>query len=122
MRFYWLVLGILGVWQITDMLHARDGPWQSLRHLRALLGSLGLGKAVTCFYCLSVWVALPVAAWIGKGWREVTLLWFALAGAASLIERTTNRETGQPALYFEDAPDPVQQNAIAHPTEDNDHV
>ena len=28
MPFYWLVLGILGVWRIVHLLNAEDGPWK----------------------------------------------------------------------------------------------
>lgn len=116
MRFYWLVFGILGVWQMTHLLHAADGPWRSLQHLRAWLTRLGLGNAVTCFYCLSSWVALPVAVWIGESWSERILLWFALAGAVALVERVTQRYAPPMATYAEDPPDPVQE------TEGNDNV
>ena len=121
MRFYWLVLGILGVWQITQLLHAGDGPWRSLARSRALFVRLGLGNAVTCFYCLSSWVALPIAVWIGESWSERILLWFALAGAVALVERATQRGA-PPAPYFEDAPAPMQEVSARHATEGNDNV
>ena len=102
MRFYWLILGILGVWRLTDLLYAEDGPWQAFRHLRALLAAVGLREMASCFYCLSVWVALPVAAWIGESWMERVLLWLALAGGAALIQRVVQRYAPLPAAYVED--------------------
>jgi hypothetical protein len=122
MRFYWLVLGILGVWQITHLLHAEDGPWRSLQRLRAFLTGLGLGIAVTCFYCLSIWVALPIAFWIGESWPERILLWFALAGAVSLMERALQGNAPPPATYFEDAPAPAQEGSTPKATEGNGNV
>jgi len=100
-QFYWLVVGLLGAWRITFLLHAEDGPWQSLHRLRGFLVARRLGAAVTCFYCLSLWVALPIAAWIGEAWSERILLWFAIAGGVSLVERASSRNA---PTYFEDTP------------------
>ena len=59
MRFYWLLLGILGVWRVTHLLHAEDGPWKLLYKLRAILGRTLLGQLFDCFYCLSLWISAP---------------------------------------------------------------
>lgn len=99
MRFYWLVLGALGVWRITHLLQAEDGPWDLIVRLRHLAGSSVLGKMMDCFYCLSVWIALPFAVGLGEGWKEKTMLWPALSAAAILLERVS---TAAPATYFED--------------------
>jgi hypothetical protein len=107
MRFYWLIIGILGVWRLTDLLHAEDGPWHAFRHSRALLAAVGLQEAASCFYCLSVWVALPVAAWIGESWMERILLWPALAGGAALIQRVVQHHAPLPATYIEDDSGPA---------------
>ena len=120
MPFYWLVLGILGVWQMTHLLHAEEGPWGALRRLRGLLGALGLGNAVACFYCLCAWVALPTAAWLGQSWPERILLWFAIAGAASLVERT--QRAAPPPTYFEDPPDFPPASRASGTREGDDHV
>ena len=39
MRFYDLILGILGVWRITHLLQAEDGPWDLVVQLRRALGN-----------------------------------------------------------------------------------
>ncbi|HKF50520.1 MAG TPA: hypothetical protein VKB38_24360 [Terracidiphilus sp.] len=112
MRFYWLILAILGVWRITHLLHAEDGPWNLLALFRRTLGNGMLGQMADCFYCLSVWVAAPFAWVVGHGWKERLLLWPALSGAAALLERATARErSSPPALYFEDKeiPDVLRQ-------------
>ncbi len=44
-----------------------------------------------CFYCLSLWVALPFAALIGSSLGERTLMWLALSGAACLLERFSSQ-------------------------------
>ena len=61
MVFYWLVLGILGVWRITHLFYAEDGPWDIFVRLRKLAGSGFWGKLLDCFYCLSLWIAVPFA-------------------------------------------------------------
>ena len=103
MRFYWLTLGILGVWRITHLLNAEDGPANLLVRLRHLAGQGVWGDLLDCFYCLSVWIAAPFAFLLGEGWRERLLLWPALSAAAILLERL-NLPAAQspPAAYFED--------------------
>lgn len=103
MRFYWLILAILGVWRITHLLQAEDGPRRLLARFRRSLGQGMLGQILDCFYCLSVWTAVPFAWVIGQSWNEKLLLWPALSGAAVLLERLTAREEKTPpARYFED--------------------
>ena len=100
--FYWLILAILGVWRITHLLNAEDGPWNLLARLRRWLGDGMLGRMLDCFYCLSLWIAVPFAWVVGESWKERLLLWPALSGAAALLERVTAREGTTPPLYFED--------------------
>jgi hypothetical protein len=105
MDFYELILGVLAVWRITHLLNAEDGPWDVLARLRRLAGEGFWGGLLDCFYCLSLWIALPFAALLGDGWRERLLLWPALSGAAILLERSTRRpEVPAPVVYFEDPP------------------
>lgn len=42
-----------------------------------------------CFYCLSLWVALPFAAWLVGAWSARVVVWLALSGGAILLERMT---------------------------------
>jgi len=81
-----LVLGVLAVWRLTHLLHVEHGPWGVFGGVRAMAGRLGAGGAFACFYCLSLWVAAPVAAWLGTGWIECALYWLALSAGAVLIE------------------------------------
>ena len=87
-----LVLGTLGCWRITHLLHAEDGPWGVLARLRRAAGSGVTGELLDCFYCLSLWIAIPFAAALASGWRDGVLLWLAISGGAILLERTTARE------------------------------
>jgi hypothetical protein len=111
MKFYWLVLGILTVWRITHFLWAEDGPWDMVIQLRQWAGESFWRKLLDCFYCLSVWVSVPLAYLIGESWLERLLLWPSLSGGAILFERVTNRAPKvTPAPFTED------------PGEENDHV
>ena len=93
MDFYWLVLGVLVVWRVTHLLSAEDGPWDIVIRLRKKAGEGTLGKLLDCFYCLSLWVAAPLALLLGSGWPERLLLWPALSAGAILIERVMSPET-----------------------------
>ena len=91
MHFYWLTLGVLAVWRITHFFNAEDGPFSVVVRLRRLMGASIFGEILDCFYCLSVWVAIPFAFWMGSGLKEISILWLALSGGAILLERLTLR-------------------------------
>ena len=113
MRFYWLLLGVLGVWRLTHLLQAEDGPWDLIVRLRRLVGDDFWGSLMDCFNCLSVWIAVPLAYLLGEGVGERLLLWPALSGGAILLQRATQREADQPAaLYCEENGD---ENALLRP-------
>jgi hypothetical protein len=107
-RFYWLILGTLGVWRVTRLLYAEDGPWNIFVGVRKWAGEGFWGGLLDCFYCLSLWISLPFAYLIGETWKERGLLWVALSGAAILLERITERvaptseERAAPVVYLED--------------------
>lgn len=103
MKFYRLVLGILTVWRITHFLQAEDGPLEIVVSLRRRAGEGFWGKLLDCFYCLSIWVAMPFALFTGEGWRERVLLWPSLSAGAILLERITHLGVGvPPKLWTED--------------------
>lgn len=98
-----LLVGILAVWRVTHLLQAEDGPWDSIYHLRRQAGDSMWGHLLDCFYCLSLWVAIPFALLTGRGWREWLLLWPALSAGGILLERLAERQTAvSPAWYHED--------------------
>jgi hypothetical protein len=109
MKFYWLVLGALAVWRITHLLNAEDGPLDVFARLRQFAGHGLWGEMLDCFYCLSLWIAVPFAWWLGDAWKERFLLWPALSAASIAIERLTSpglrepepKSEHGPALYFE---------------------
>jgi hypothetical protein len=66
------------------------------------------GSLLDCFYCLSLWVALLPALWIGENWKERLLLWPALSAAAILLERLTAKDALPPhVLYAKEEEDHV---------------
>jgi hypothetical protein len=102
----------VATWRVTHLLVGEDGPGDVVLRLRRSAGSSTLGQAMDCFYCASLWVALPFAVvltrelspdarWCSAGAprrlmsRERVATWCALSGAACLLERATDsRMTG----------------------------
>jgi hypothetical protein len=105
-HFYWLILGILCVWRITHLFQAEDGPWDIIIRIRKALGNGFWGELLDCFYCLSLWVSVPFAYFLGDTRIEQLLLWPALSAGAILVERLTNRDQeALPAPYIEEKED-----------------
>src|SRR5215469_11483027 len=102
MTFLTLILGILAVWRITHLLQAEDGPGDVFVKLRQAMGNGFWGNLLDCFYCLSLWIAIPFAAWLGRGVAEKFLLWPALSGAAILLERMTKHRPQQSEPYWKE--------------------
>ena len=104
-----LAVGAAAVWRVSHLFHAEDGPWDVLARLRRLAGNGTLGKMLDCFYCVSVWVALPMALALSVVWKERLLLWPALSGAAILLERATTRpqQTAAWAVVHEETEQPI---------------
>jgi hypothetical protein len=102
-----LVIGILGVWRVSHLLHAENGPWNVIERLRRLTGAGLWGGLLGCFYCLSLWVAGPFALLLSGEPKQRLLLWPALSAGAILIERLSSREVAPlPAAYLEDEEKP----------------
>jgi len=104
----WLIASF-AVWRLTHLLYAEEGPWDLARAWRARLAAGPLARAVDCFNCLSLWVALPFAAWVAAlagHWLVVFAAWPALSGAAILIERLIERTQPAPPVWYEEPPPP----------------
>lgn len=82
-------LAALAVWRVTHLLAEEDGPWDLIARLRGRLGANILGRLMDCFYCLSLWIALPLAVLTSNGWFGLAVHWLALSGAACLLEKST---------------------------------
>lgn len=90
-------LAVLAVWRITHLVVAEEGPWRIFARVR------GVVPALTCFYCASVWTAIPFALLIARGWRSIALCIPALSAGAIVIERLTARD-GAAVWYEEKTP------------------
>jgi hypothetical protein len=119
MRFYGLILGILGVWRVTHLVQAEDGPGDAIVRLRRLVGDGFWGSLLDCFQCLSVWVAAPFALVLGASGKERFLLWPAFSAGAILLERLTTREPTASAPYWqEEDPDAMLREEETGPRTD----
>jgi len=96
------LVGALATWRVTHLLVEEDGPGDVVVRLRQRAGDGWLGRAMDCFYCLSIWTAAPVAVAVARRPREVPLTWLALSGAACLLERATT-EKGDLDVLWEQA-------------------
>jgi hypothetical protein len=85
------LVATLCLWRVTHLLAVEEGPFRLMVRLRARAGDSFLGELLDCFYCLSVWLAIPLALLTGEGWLQRFLLWPALSGAACLLEQATKR-------------------------------
>jgi hypothetical protein len=94
---------ILVVWRLTHLLSKEDGPFDIIFLVRQKAGAGFFGNLLDCFYCLSIWIALPFGIWQGNSWIEKILYWLAFSGAACLLEKITDKNTiSSPPSYTED--------------------
>jgi hypothetical protein len=114
MSFYWLILGVLATWRVTHLLNAEDGPWQLMVRLRQFAGDGFFGELLDCFYCLSLWIAAPLAIVIGETAKERLFLWLALSGGSALLERMSRHcESENPvAITYLDDPEELQTHRV----------
>ncbi len=84
MRF---VLAVLAAWRVTHLLASEDGPADLIVRIRRRLGESMLGTLMDCFQCMSMWVAAPLAFFVGRSWIDRSVAWLAISGAACLLER-----------------------------------
>lgn len=98
--FYTFAIAALAVWRVTHLVSEEEGPWHVFARLRRGIDGLLRTTAASCFYCASVWIAIPPALWMATDLVERLLLWLALSGAAIVLERAT-RTPVPAAEYFE---------------------
>ena len=96
----WIIVAALAVWRTTHLLALEDGPGALAARLRSALGTGFWASLSACFYCLSLWVALPFALVLGGSASERFMLWLGLSGAACLLERI-GQHGAPPAPFYE---------------------
>jgi hypothetical protein len=99
-----VVLALLAVWRVTHLLVAEEGPWRIFVHVRRAATSAGLERLAGCFYCASVWIAIPFALLIAHGWRLIAICIPALSGGAIVLERLTARDDAAAWIEEEEKP------------------
>ncbi|MGF6696975.1 hypothetical protein OKW38_001587 [Paraburkholderia sp. MM5496-R1] len=103
MRIYWFIVGSLTVWRISYLLTSESGPRDVLVIMRRRFATGIWADVATCLYCMSIWIAAPLAWILGESVVERLLLWPALSAAAIVTERAIHRDTPvAAALYYED--------------------
>ncbi len=85
-RWLRLLMASLVTWRLTHLLAYEDGPGDAVAVLRRRLGSGFFGSLIDCFQCLSLWTAAPLAYWAVRDRRDLPIAWFAISGAACLLE------------------------------------
>ncbi len=121
----------LATWRITHLFVEEDGPADLVLRLRRAAGSSALGPVMDCFYCASVWVALPIALELTREPSTETprrrlgvprgvispgrvAIWLALSGAACLLEQAT-RSGNVRAILDEPSAPQADDLQTAHP-------
>ena len=85
------ILCTLAVWRITHLLSQEDGPFEAVIKFRKLFGQGFFGNLLDCFYCLSIWIAVPFAFILCTEWLQGIVTWLALSGAACLLFKITDK-------------------------------
>jgi hypothetical protein len=86
-----LILCSAATWRLAHLLSKEDGPFDIMYTIRKAAGAGFFGSLLDCFYCTSVWVALPIGIWQGNSLADKILYWWALSGIACLLEQATNK-------------------------------
>ena len=111
MNWFEFILATLAVWRFTHLIAAEDGPFNLIARVRRKAGQGFWGTLLDCFYCLSVWIAIPFAITMGGSRWHKFLLWPALSGAAITFNRILDRVAPDPPAYFEEPPDKIKEEA-----------
>ena len=102
MTDFWasFVLATLAVWRISHLLALEDGPFDLIVRLCVRLGDAG--RVLDCFYCMSLWVAAPMALFVSPTGQNWWCIWLALSGAAGLLDSIGKRPLEEPKKGSED--------------------
>jgi len=85
------IICTLAVWRMTHLLSQEDGPFDAVIKFRKLFGQGFFGNLLDCFYCLSIWIAIPFAILLCNDWVSGIVIWLALSGAACLLFKLTDK-------------------------------
>ncbi len=113
-----LILAVLATWRITHLLAREDGPGDVVVRLRARLGGSFAGRLMDCFYCLSMWVAAPLAFFVARDPADRLVAWLALSGAACLLERIGQQPTSIELMPEQEENDEGENQDVLRPKPD----
>jgi len=85
------IFSVLALWRLTHLFSQEDGPFDLVLKFRKLLGQGFFGNLLDCFYCLSIWIAVPFAFLLCNDWLQGIITWLALSGAACLLFKLTDK-------------------------------
>jgi len=86
------VIAVFAVWRVTHLLSDEDGPFGIVFKFRKFVGQGFFGSLIDCFYCLSLWIAIPFAYMLSSQWKEGIITWLGLSGAACVLYAITNKK------------------------------
>ena len=85
------ILSVFATWRVTHLLSQEDGPFDLVIRFRKLFGHGFVGNLLDCFYCLSMWVAVPFAFFLSQDWVGRIVTWLALSGAACFLFKVSEK-------------------------------
>lgn len=87
-----LLIFLLAAWRIASLVFREAGPWDIFVHFRTAIGSTGVGQqALTCMWCISVWVGLTLTPLVFWEYGYLCVLPFALSAGVILIDQQAVR-------------------------------
>jgi Protein of unknown function (DUF1360) len=86
------VVCTLALWRITHLLSQEDGPFDAVIKFRKFFGQGFFGNLLDCFYCLSLWIAIPFAFLLCNEWLQGIIIWLALSGGACLLFKLSDKK------------------------------
>lgn len=98
-----LLIPALATWRLSHLVWAEDGPWSLIARSRKWAVGHGT-RVLECFYCISLWIALPAAFVVAPSIWAWLFDWFAFSGAAILLERLMAGLGVPPAIWREETP------------------
>jgi len=89
--FFQFVISVFATWRLCHLLAEEDGPKDMIFHIRKQLRQGFFGSLLDCFYCLSIWVAIPFALWMSDNWKIGIIYWLAISGGACVLYKATSK-------------------------------
>jgi hypothetical protein len=79
-----LLISMLATWRLCHLVASEDGPFDLIARLRHVAGDSIWGRLMDCHWCLSIWCAIPFAAWMAQDIQQGMALWLAISAGSCL--------------------------------------